>query len=79
MESNMRKFAAACAAATSVHACVLMFITNQQQHDWEGKKCGSIARDREFDLGTHINPRLHYSYDRNMQEIRTLDYWPGAQ
>lgn len=78
MESNMCKCAAACSAATSLHACILMFITNQQQHG-EGKKCSSIPRDREFDLGMHINQRLHYSYEENMQELRTLYYQPGAQ
>lgn len=72
------KCAAACSAATSLHACILMFITDQKQHGG-GKKCSSIPGDREFDLRMHINQRLHYSYEENMREIRTLYYQPGAQ
>lgn len=77
-ESNMCKCAGVRPAAVSLHGRVSMFVMNQQQCG-EEKKGTSIPHHQGFDLRMHINQSLHYLYEGNMQEKRTLYHQPGAQ
>lgn len=54
-------------------------VHNESTAAWGGGGAVRFLTHQGFDLRMHINQRLHYLCEENMQEIRTLYYQPGAQ